>query len=201
MIYDRFTRILHLFIAAGMVVQMIISLVMVYPKPGRQSDTFYAFHETWGHMLLVLLLIHWIWCMVRSGNITFSLLFPWLSWPRYRAIQEDIKRYVAHARQFRLPNSTQQASPLASAVQGLGLSVATLLGVSGTIIFFAMAKNGAMIGWVHDVKEAHETLGSLMWVYLVVHATMGILHQLAGHGSMRAMVKVWEKNPQTTTNA
>lgn len=197
MIYDRFTRLMHMFIASGMVVQMIVSLVMIHPKPGRQGDTFYAFHETYGQVLLGLLLLHWIWCMVRSGNIAFSQLFPWFSWPRYRAIFEDIKLYASHAAQFSLPNSTQQASPLASAVQGLGLFVAMLLGVSGAIMYFAMAKNGAMIGWVHAVKEIHEILGSLMWVYLVVHATMAIVHQLAGHGSMRAMIMVWEKNPQT----
>ncbi len=199
MLYDRFTRLLHLFLAIGIVAELGFSLVMVYPKPGRQGDVFYALHEIWGQVSLGVLLIHWIWCMTRTGPVAFSLLFPWFSRSRYRAIQEDIQRYAVQAARFRLPDSAQ-ASPLASAVQGLGLSVATLLGGSGLCLFFAMDAQGAMTDWAHAVKDAHEVLGSLMWLYLAVHVSMGILHQWAGHGSLRAMVWVWEKNPQPTTD-
>ena len=195
MIYDRFTRLLHLLLATGIVAELLLSLVMVHPKPGRLGDTFYALHATWGQVLLGLLVVHWIWCIVRSGNLSVGLLFPWFSWNRCQAIYADIKRYMAHAIQFRLPDNTQ-ASPLASAVQGLGLFVATLLGVSGIALLFGMEADGEMVGWVHAVKEGHEVLGLLLWGYLMVHATMAVLHQWAGHGSMGAMVRVWEKMAQ-----
>lgn len=197
MIYDRITRLLHLLFATGIVVQLVLSLIMVYPKPGRLGDSFYALHATWGQVLLGLLVVHWIWCLVRKKDVSFTFLFPWFSPSQYRAILEDIKRHIDHATHFSLPD-TSHPSPLASAVQGLGLSVATLLGVSGTLLFFGMEADGAMMGWLHDIKEAHEVLGTLLWIYLVIHAIMGMLHQWAGHGSMRAMVRVWEKNPQPT---
>ncbi|MBF0271754.1 MAG: cytochrome b/b6 domain-containing protein [Magnetococcales bacterium] len=196
MLYDRVTRLLHLMMAIGITGQLLNSLLMIHPKPGRSANAFYALHEIWGQVLLVLLIVHWIWCLVRGGDIPFALLFPWFSPERYGAIREDVKRYVNHVREFRLPD-TAQASPLASAIQGLGLIAATLLGVSGTILFFGMEKNGAMSGLVHDIKEVHEVLGSLMWLYLVVHGVMGILHQWSGHGSMGAMIRVWEKNPSS----
>ncbi|MEO5331018.1 MAG: cytochrome b/b6 domain-containing protein [Magnetococcus sp. YQC-5] len=192
--YDRFTRLLHIVIACGIMTQMVGSLVMIHPKPGRQGDLFYAMHETWGQVVLGVLVIHWIWSMVRPGSIAFAQLFPWFSLARYRAIQEDIKQFATHAVRFRLPDATQP-SPLASAIHGLGLIVATLLGMSGVILFLGISKNGAMVGWVHAVKEAHEVFGSVLWVYLMAHACMGILHQLSGHGSMIAMIKVWKKNP------
>ena len=114
--------------------------------------------------------------MVRPGNLSVTLLFPWFSWNRCQAICANIQRYITHAIQFRLPDNTQ-ASPLASAVQGLGIFVATLLGVSGIALFFGMDADGEMVGWVHAVKEGHEVLGSLLWGYLVVHASMAVLHQ------------------------
>ncbi|MBF0190418.1 MAG: cytochrome b/b6 domain-containing protein [Magnetococcales bacterium] len=195
MTYDRITRLLHLCIAVGITGQQFNSLVMVYPKPGRAGDAFYALHEMGGQVLLGLLLLHWIWSLARQRELPFVLLFPWFSPERYGAILADAQRYLNHARVFRLPDTTQQAMPLASAIQGLGLLTATLLGISGVVMDLGMEKNGAMIGWVRDIKEIHEVLGSLMWLYLVVHATMGMLHQWSGHGSMRAMIRVWEKNP------
>lgn len=194
--YDRFTRLLHMLIAFGIVTQMVGSLVMVHPKPGRQGDLFYAMHETWGQVLLGVLVVHWIWSMVRPGKKAFAQLFPWFSLGRYRAIQEDIKQLAIHAVRFRLPDATQP-SPLASAIHGLGLIVASLLGVSGVILFLGISKNGTMVGWVHAVKEAHEVFGSVLWVYLIAHVSMGMLHQLSGHGSMGAMIKVWKKNPSS----
>ncbi|MEO5363707.1 MAG: cytochrome b/b6 domain-containing protein [Magnetococcus sp. DMHC-8] len=193
MLYDRFTRLLHLLMATGIVAELVLSLVMVHPKPGRLGDTFYALHATWGQVLLGLLLVHWIWRMAWSGNISVAMLFPWFSGNRCRAIYSDMQRYMAHAIRLRLPDS-RQVSPLASAVQGLGLVVATLLGVSGIALSFGMEADGAMPGWVHVVKEGHEALGSLLWGYLVVHATMAVLHQWAGHGSLGAMVRVWKKH-------
>ncbi|MBF0161102.1 MAG: cytochrome b/b6 domain-containing protein [Magnetococcales bacterium] len=198
MFYDRFTRLLHLLIATGIVLELVLSLVMVHPKPGRLGDTFYALHATWGQVLLGLLVVHWIWRIVGSGQVSVALLFPWFSLERCQAVVADMQRYMAHAIRFRLPDS-RQVSPLASAVQGLGLCVATLLGMSGVLLVLGMEADGAMRGWVHAVKEGHEVLGSLLWGYLVVHASMAVLHQWAGEGRLGAMVRVWEKMPPPAT--
>jgi magnesium-transporting ATPase (P-type) len=37
------------------------------------------------------------------------------------------------------------------------------------------------------VKETHEAAGTVMWVYLVLHPAMAILHQLAGHDTLGRM--------------
>ncbi|MEO5377261.1 MAG: cytochrome b/b6 domain-containing protein [Magnetococcus sp. DMHC-6] len=192
MLYDRFTRLLHLFIATGIFGQMGVSLIMIHPKPGRPGDIFFEMHETLGLILLGVLVVNWVWVLIRQGKVAPGLLFPWFTWSRYGDILRDIQRYWSHIRQFTLPD-TNQPSPLASSIQGVGLSAATLLGATGTILFFGITDHGTMPGWVHDVKELHEIFGSLLWLYLIVHASMGILHQLSGHGSMRIMLRVWEK--------
>ncbi|MBF0444241.1 MAG: cytochrome b/b6 domain-containing protein [Magnetococcales bacterium] len=194
MYYDRFSRFLHIFLAIGISAQLIFSLVMTHPKPGRLGDKFYEIHEYLGLALLGILILHWLWAIIRKGNVPFTQLFPWLTPSRYRPIWEDGQRYASHMIRLRLPQS-DLPSPLANAIQGLGLAAALLLGVTGMLIFLnAPPEGGRMTGWLHDVKEVHEAFGGLMWVYLCAHAAMGFLHQFAGHGSIRDMFFFWKKS-------
>ncbi|GAB0056811.1 hypothetical protein SIID45300_01123 [Candidatus Magnetaquicoccaceae bacterium FCR-1] len=197
MYYDRITRLLHLLIALGIAGQMLVSLVMIHPKPGRAGDSFYAFHETWGVVLLVLLVSHWMWRLVCSEPAPLGRFFPWFSSSRLGELWADGKNHLVHARQGRLPNETTPGA-LACAVQGLGLLAATALGVTGTIFMLYVEPNVRPVGWLHDIKEVHEGLGVAMWAYLGLHAGMGIVHQWVGHGSLVAMFRFWEKAPKQT---
>ena len=192
--YDRFTRFLHIFLAIGISAQLTMSLVMTHPKPGRLGDTFYEIHEYLGLALLGILILHWLWAAIRKGNVPFTQLFPWLTPSKYRPLWEDMQRYTNHMTRLSLPESDSPSS-LAKAIQGLGLAAALLLGVSGLLMFLNTPTEGErMTGWLHDIKEIHEVFGSIMWVYLCAHAAMGLLHQLAGHGSMRDMFFFWKRS-------
>ncbi|MBF0263059.1 MAG: DUF1924 domain-containing protein [Magnetococcales bacterium] len=200
MYYDRITRLLHLLIALGIAGQLAVSLVMIHPKPGRAGDLFYAFHETWGVALLGLLVIHWIWRMVRSEPAPLARFFPWLSPARLGELWADGKNLMRQVRQGGLPHETTPGA-LACAVQGLGLLAATALGVTGTIFMLYVEPNVRPEGWLHDIKGLHEGLGVAMWAYLGLHAAMGIVHQWVGHGSLVAMFRFWEKAPGQTGSA
>ncbi len=45
--YDRFTRLLHLLLALGITVELLLAAVMVHPKPGRAGDLFMRCTPTW----------------------------------------------------------------------------------------------------------------------------------------------------------
>ncbi|MEO5345905.1 MAG: cytochrome b/b6 domain-containing protein [Magnetococcus sp. YQC-9] len=199
MYYDRFTRLLHALIAVGIVGQLAVSLVMIHPKPGRPGDAFYAVHESWGVILLGLLVIHWIWRLIQTSPVPFKRFFPWFSLEGWRAVWADGQHHLAHIQQLRLPNETTPGA-LVCAVQGLGVLVATLLGITGTIFLIYVEPNVRPAGWLHAIKELHEGLGVAMWGYLGLHAGMGILHQLAGHGSLTAMFRFWVKKSQTDSS-
>ncbi|MBF0294355.1 MAG: cytochrome b/b6 domain-containing protein [Magnetococcales bacterium] len=191
--YDRFTRLLHLLLALGISVELLLAAVMVHPKPGRAGDVFYALHANLGQMILGVLLVHWLWSLARPGRRPFALLVPWFSGERRRAVWSDLGRHLVHARQGRLPPDEGEPAPLAGAVHGAGLLVATLMGGSG-IVLLVVDPGLASRGWAHALKEFHEAMGPLMWGYLAAHALMAVMHRLAGHPGVRPMVRVWEKS-------
>jgi len=182
--YDPVTRLLHLSIAIGVSVQMLVSLVMVYPKPGRAANQWFEVHETLGLALLGVLVAHWLWSLGRSAaGAEPMMLFPWLSRTRMAELVADIRETSGHLIRFRLPEG-ETTRPLPAAIQGLGLLLALVLAASGAVLFFGMAPDGRMSSPVHTVKEVHEALAPLMWAYLVVHPALGVLHQLAGHRTL-----------------
>jgi len=190
--YDRFTRFLHILLALGITVQMTASLGMTHPKPGRAGDALYEIHELLGAALLGVLVLHWLWSLTRNGQVGIGRLFPWFSRTRLNDLKTDMGRYREALGRGRLPDANEP-SALAGAFEGLGLIVGTALAVSGTLILLYAVEGQRMTGWLHDVKEIHETLGPLMWGYLGVHAAAGIVHQLSGHGSLTAMASIWRR--------
>jgi len=192
--YDRFTRFLHIFLAFGISAQLAMSLVMTHPKPGRLGDTFYEIHEYLGLALLAVLILHWLWAAMRNGSVPLTQLFPWLTPSRYSPLWKDVQHYSSHMARLHLPKSASP-SPLANAIQGLGLATALLLGLSGLLMYLNAPPQGErMSGWLHDVKEVHEVFGSIMWVYLCAHAAMGLLHQFAGHDRISDMFFFWKRS-------
>jgi cytochrome b561 len=188
--YDRVTRLLHATIACGVTVQMLVSLVMVYPRPGRLPNTWWEIHESLGLFLVVTLVLHWAWSLGRTAvNGTPLLLVPWFSVTRLKALHDDLMVMLTEIRGGRLPHA-DEPRPLATAFQGLGLVLASFLAATGMAMYFGMAENGAMGPVVHAMKEAHEAAAPLMWAYLAVHPAIGILHQLAGHRTLSRMFRL-----------
>ncbi|MGE5548672.1 MAG: cytochrome b/b6 domain-containing protein [Solirubrobacterales bacterium] len=185
--YDPLTRLLHLLIAVGITAQMLTSLVMVDPKPGRPPDQWFEIHETLGVALLFVLLAHWLWSVARHFMYAEPmLLFPWLSRPRISDLAADVRASLREVRHGRLP-ADDRARPLPSAIQGLGLILGVFLAATGTAMAVGMGPQGQMGPVLHAVKEMHEAASPLMWAYLVVHPALAILHQFAGHRSLSRM--------------
>lgn len=185
--YDPVTRIFHLLVAAGVTSQMLTSLVMIYPKPGRLPNDWYEVHETVGMTLLAIVTVYWLWIVGRTlARREPMMLFPWLSAQRLAALRDDVIDTGREVLRMRLPAS-DQPRPLPSAIQGIGLLLALLLAGTGTIVEIGMAPDGGLSPQLRGVKEVHEAMAPLMWVYLVAHPLLGLLHQLAGHRTLTRM--------------
>lgn len=185
--YDPLTRLLHLLVAGGVTLQLMTSLVMVYPKPGRLPNSWYEIHETVGMGLLAVVTAYWLWVAARSAVRGEPLmLFPWLSGRRLIALRDDCIETAKEVAHLRLATGTEPR-PLPAAIQGLGLLLLLGLAGTGSAIELAMAPDGGLSPLFRAVKEVHESMAPLMWAYLVVHPLMGLLHQMAGHGSLNRM--------------
>lgn len=188
--YNQTTRWLHAGIALGVSMQLIISLIMDIPKPGRPftglGAAAFEVHETTGMVVASLLLLHWL--LLFSGHIPLGLghLFPWFSKQRVCAVINEARRQWTQRRL----DDTQQPSELAGAVHGLGLLITTLMAMTGSTIYFGMAENGAMPPFVDVVKEIHEFASNLLWAYLIGHAGIAILHQRLGHRTLSDMFRL-----------
>ncbi|MZR32003.1 cytochrome b/b6 domain-containing protein [Sneathiella litorea] len=194
MFYDRFTRFLHFLFAFGIVAQLLTSEWMVHPKPDRAANFLYEIHEKLGVALLVVLVIHWLWSLVRRGPVPFGQVFPWASATRRAALWQDIKHYLASILKLRLPG-VDEPSPLAGAIQGVGLVIATVMAATGTLIFFNIGENGQFSSWLALVKEVHEFFGPVLWAYLVVHVGASVLHEILGHRIIHPMFSIRKKKP------
>ena len=76
---------------------------------------------------------------------------------------------------------------IAGTIQGLGLAIATLLAVTGSLIFFGMADDGTMSVTTQSIRKVHTILASMMWCYLGIHIAAALAHVAAGHRSILAI--------------
>jgi hypothetical protein len=117
----------------------------------------------------------WLWSLARNSSETpLSRLFPWFSLARVSDIVDEIAGLARDVFALRMPSFELDAS--ASAVHGFGLMLASFLALSGAAWYFVFT--GTPYGKI--LMGLHSLAGNLMWVYLVGHASMAILHQLAG---------------------
>lgn len=187
--YDRMTRWLHAGIALGVVAQLGLSQFMEAPDDtdkelvtGLPLQLFQA-HEYIGLALLALLALHWLWSL--SGHVQGGVghLFPWFSKKRMGKVIAEAKEAI----KFKFPDP-EVSNELAGAVHGLGLLVATALAATGTVIFFNLnIETGHLTKLGHTFHEIHETLGPLMWAYLIGHFIAAIIHKRMGHTNVKDM--------------
>jgi hypothetical protein len=148
---------------------------MERPLPGEEPGWPYVLHEWIGLAGVGVLTLFWPWSLARSSSETpLSRLFPWFSLKRLSDIVDEIAGFARDAVALRMPSFELDAS--ASAVHGLGLMLASFLALSGAAWYFVFAGTP----YAKILMGLHSLAGNLMWVYLVGHASMAVLHQLAG---------------------
>lgn len=186
------TRLLHLGIAVTVPVQLFLSLFMRLPKVGRPESfrtLLFEFHEFFGLMALFFILVHWLW-MLRSRDAGRHHLFPYRSEGRGR-ISADLKKMLT----FNLPEGGPGAGGLVGMVHGLGFLAATGMAVSGGIIFLSYTDALQFYKVGGFFREIHEGIAPLVWIYLVGHVGMVVVHHIAGHDTLRRMFFLSKKTP------
>jgi len=183
--YPKINRILHAAFALLMVGQLIGAEFMARPKPGRvrseEQIAFFTAHEVLGIALLIVIGIRLT--LLLGNDAEVRRLFPWFSADRLRGLLGELREFPAIFSGKLNPPGDDNL--LAGAVHGLGLLLGLGLGLTGTLIFTGLARDGAQDPMIHAVMEFHEVLGELLLWYVIAHVGMALLHQLRGHRTLQ----------------
>ena len=187
--YSRPIRVLHALFALGITLQLVLSNLMRQPRPGRLRTAFealaFAIHEYIGLALVLVLLAHWLLHLAGHAPKGLAHFFPWFSRERMGRLKAEARELL----QMKLGEPEAQDA-IAGAIQGVGLVVATLLAISGGVVFFGMADDGTMSEATRSIRKVHTTLAPLMWGYLGVHLAAALAHVAVGHRSVLAIFRL-----------
>lgn len=186
--FGRFTRLLHLLIAAGITLELLSSLFMKTPRPGRVLTPLqslgYEIHQWVGMAVLVALALHWAMFAAGHAHKGIGHFFPWFSRARLAEIADEVRELL----RFRVTDP-ERSDSLSGSVEGIGLALGTLLAVSGALLFFGAAPDGTLGDALRPIRKFHEFWGPAMWTYLCVHAGAAMLHVALGHRSILAIFR------------
>ncbi len=180
------TRLLHATIALAIIAQLIGIGFAEPPKPGLPGNLMFSVHQVVGLGTLGVLVAFWLWTLLLRREYGFTALVPWFSRSRRTAVVADLREHFAALRQLRLPQPGSE-TPLASAIHGLGLIIATTMAATGAIVFAGMAPDGTLPAWADAALAVHKAAANLMWAYLIGHPAVALQHEAMGHRPLRGM--------------
>lgn len=190
--YNQVTRLLHWGFALLIPLQLLSEELMKRPKPERVRDDvqvfFFEMHEWIGMIVFTLVLLRLVWGLISSES-SWMRLYPYFSANGRKLLMFELKHEVPNWFKGQLPNPSYERC-MASAVHGLGLLLVLAMGITGAVMLYGMQDSGKMTGWVHEAKEVHELLGSLLWLYLIAHVGMTVLHMLLGHTMLKRIFSI-----------
>ena len=187
----RFTRAIqsiHLAIVCLVSFQLFFEQMMELPKPDKPIDDiqalFLLLHEWNGFIVLGLAVL---FLMLRSGQSqTTHSLFPWLSVSGWRGIFKELAHDIPGWFKGKL-KKPEESFHIASSVHGLGILLLLGLGATGIMVFIGLEPNGYMDRDTKAIKDLHSSMGELIWIFVLAHSAMALLHQLAGHRVFQSM--------------
>ena len=185
--YDKITRLLHWGFATLIPLQLLSEELMKRPKPGRIREDmqifFFEMHEWIGMIALVLIIARIAWGFMGAEG-GWARLFPYFTCQGLKGLKEEICTEIPGWFKGKIA-TPEKESFVAGVVHGLGLLLVLGLGVTGATMLYGMEESGKMLGLVHDAKELHEMMGTLLWIYIFGHVGMAVVHQLLGHAMFK----------------
>ncbi len=176
------TRVMHIFMIITVAFQLISSLLMFVPEPGKlvtYQTVLFSLHIMlfgWGAFL-----ISSIYAMTRfAEKDAWGRLVPWFS-RRHRAeFFKSAKEEIPGVFTGKLA-TPESRTPLAGAMHGLGFLTLIALGLTGAYVMNGVRSDGTMTQDMLLMFEAHEFFGVVIWIFLACHVGMVVYHLILGH--------------------
>lgn len=186
--FSRAIQTIHLAIVCLVLFQLFSEQMMELPKPGEPvtdlEALFLQLHEWNGFIVLGLAIL---FLLIRTGESAAShSLFPWLSGAGLKGIFRELTGDVPGWFKGKL-KKPEESHHIASTVHGLGILLLIGLGATGIMVFMELEPNGYMDKDTQLIKGLHTSMGELVWIFVLAHSAMALLHQIAGHRVFQSM--------------
>jgi len=206
--YAKPIRLLHSLLALCMLTQLAIGELMDVPEvedapaavglswiepafaheghhqaiPGAPVEATLGFevHEFLGLTIAALILIRIMLAMTSLPGANWRELTPWASAAGRKQLGDEIKAQMAGWKQGKLA-PPEDGEAVARFVHGLILLAGTIMGITGTILFFGWSTTAPQTDMIELVASTHELVVGGLEALLAAHVLAVILHQRQGH--------------------
>lgn len=173
--YGWGTRVIHISLALAVIVQLASSLFMSHDEKSGGENLLFEVHEYSGLTSLAIITIFWLWVFFRKKGTPADLLFPWFSRLQREAFKTSAIRHFKVLKAKKIPKY-EDDDAVASAIHGLGILIISVMTLTG-LLYFIGGKMGAPDGLIATVAiTIHAPFSKLVWVYLIGHAGIAVLH-------------------------
>lgn len=176
------TRVLHYLMIFTVAFQLISSLLMFVPEPGKlvtYETVLFSLHIMlfgWGAFL-----ISSVYAMTRfAEKDAWGRLVPWFSKKYRAAFMKSAKAELPGIFKGELAPPEDRGA-LAGAMHGLGFLTLIALGLTGAYVMNGVRSDGTMTADMLFMFDMHEMFGVIIWVFLACHVSMVIYHLILGH--------------------
>jgi cytochrome b561 len=137
-------------------------------------------HEILGLTIAGLVLLRLLLAMTSLPGAGWRDLFPWLLADGRSRLFKEFKAQASGWLSLKLA-PPEEGETIARTVHGLMILLATLMGISGTRLFFGWSITAPQTAAVEAIAEIHETAVVGLEILIAVHILAVILHQMQGH--------------------
>ena len=175
------TRLLHLLMVVTALCQLLSSVWMKIPEPGKlpgfETKLFFLHIALAGWVAVV---ISGAYALTRFYEAdAWGRLVPWFSAVRRVAFFKSACKEIPDVFRGRLAPPEEKGA-LAGAVHGFGFLLLIGLGVTGSYVMLGLRTDGTMRSDVLLVFDFHQLFGKLIWTFIGAHLFMTLYHMVLG---------------------
>jgi len=205
--YAKPIRLLHSLLALCMLTQLAVGELMDVPEvedepaagiswimpayaheghhhvvPGVPVEATLGFevHEFLGLTIAGLILIRMMLAMSSLPGAGWRELLPWASAAGRKQMGSEIQSQMAGWKQGKLA-PPEDGETLARCVHGLILLAGTIMGITGTILYFGWSTTAPQTDIIELIASTHEVVVGGLEGLLGAHVLAVILHERQGH--------------------
>ncbi|MDQ6962351.1 MAG: cytochrome b/b6 domain-containing protein [Mariprofundaceae bacterium] len=191
---DGLTRSLHICMVITVLFQMLSSLWMFTPEPGKMvgyETILYSWHIMfigWSSVTIAC-----VYAMLRFAEYhEWTRLIPWFSASKRALFLKSAKEEIPGVFKGELAPPENRGA-LAGAMHGFGFLLLIAMGLTGSYAMLGIRPDGTTSADMTLMFELHSWGGVFVWFFLTAHVSMVIYHVILGHYKVLDVFQIRQK--------